>query len=439
MDKTLEEELHRVVDIMNGDNTNGDHSEPPQPEPEETYHIYPVEGGIFITQEELPEDSQVVASTPPSPKQAKLRFDYLTLCIVLICCIPMLASIIFQVFEVLNPPIATITIIPKSQTISFNGTLQLGRVLSPLTISQSQTAPTTGKGHQDAKKAQGAITFYNGLFTSQTIAAGTILTGTSGIQVVTDQDASIPAANPPIFGQVTISAHAINPGVRGNIPSYDINQACCSNAVLAKNTQPFSGGADERTYQTVSKADIANIATPLKTEVAQSMSGALQGQVKPPEQLFIFPCTPTVTSDHNIGTEATQVKITVAQTCSAVAYNREALAERATALLSTQAATKSGAGYSLIGAVTVSVTQATRTATSPPLVFLSFHARGTWIYGLSQKAQEQIKRLIAGKTKQAAMQILRSLPEIAQASINWTDDSRLPKNTRYIHLTIFVV
>jgi VCBS repeat-containing protein len=351
-------------------------------------------------------------------------------------------TLAFQLYCIANPPIATITIMPKSQTVTLSGTLQLGRVLPPLTLSQSQTAPTTGKGHQDAKQAQGAITFYNGLFTSQTISQGTILTGTSGIQVVTDQDASIPAANPPIFGQVTISAHAINAGVSGNIPPYDINQACCANAVLAKNTTPFHGGQDERNFQTVAKADLATTASPLKTAVAQSMRGALQGQVQANEQLQMLPCTPTVSSDHQSGQEATQVKVSVSETCSAVAYNSQELERKATGLLTRQAVQKVGVGYSLFGEVHVKVTQTSVTHTPTPLVFLSFKAHGTWIYGLSQKAQEQIKHMIAGKTTQQAVTLLASSKGIEQVSIRFTgfgDNTRLPKNTGYIHLTIFVV
>src|SRR5207248_10256245 len=150
----------------------------------------------------------------------------------------------------MNPPIATVTIIPKSQQVTLNGTLQLGRVLPPLTISQSQTTATTGKGHQPAERASGYITFYNGQFQSITIAAGTILTGSSGVQVITDQDAIIPAGNPPCYGQVSVSAHVIIPGSKGNISAYDINQACCATSVLAKNINAFYGGQDERTYTT---------------------------------------------------------------------------------------------------------------------------------------------------------------------------------------------
>ena len=55
----------------------------------------------------------------------------------------------------------------------------------------------------------------------------------------TGQDATIPAGNPPSYGQVTVAAHAIQSGSRGNIAAYDINEACCALSVLAKNTEPF--------------------------------------------------------------------------------------------------------------------------------------------------------------------------------------------------------
>ena len=180
----------------------------------------------------------------------------------------------------------------------------------------------------------------------------------------------------------------------------------------------------------------------LKTTLAQSITGALQGQLKPDEQLLKLPCTPTVTSDHPIGAEATQVKVTVSQTCSAVAYSSQELATKATAFLATQALHKTGTGYSLFGTVHVTVKQATVTNTAHPLVFLSFHAQGTWIYGISHTAQEQIKHLIAGKTTQEARTLLASLPGVEHAAIRLSgfgDDTRLLKNTGYIHVTIFVV
>src|SRR5439155_19945851 len=107
-----------------------------------------------------------------------------------------ISSITFQAYLIFNPPIATVTIIPKSQTVTLTGTLQLGRLLNPITLSQSQTVATTGRGHQDARAAAGELIYYNGAFTPQTVEAGTLYTGNDGIQVLTNETVTIPAATP---------------------------------------------------------------------------------------------------------------------------------------------------------------------------------------------------------------------------------------------------
>ena len=402
-------------------------------QPEETIHIHYFPDAIVIVKEENdnPQHDNTVESTLAHPKKPPVFMAY-AICLMYLFLI--VSCIAFQLYCIVNPPIATVTIVPKTKTINLTGIMQLGRVLHTLTISQSRTIPTTGRGHQDAQASTGFITFYNGLFTSQTIATGTILTGADGVQIITDQDATIPAGNPPSYGQVTVSAHAVNTGTKGNIPAYDINQACCANAILAKNTQSFSGGQNERDFSTVSHLDIHTLTTQLVPTVAQSMQAALQGQLTPQEQMQLLPCTPTLTSDEQPGQEATQVKVTVSVTCSAVAYNQSELVAKATDFLTHQTATTLATSYSRFGAVKVSVSQ----AIIQRQVILSFHAQGTWIYALSQRAQEQIKRMISGKTKQEALHLLAALPGVAQASINCGDDSRLPKDSGYMHLVLFI-
>ena len=302
----------------------------------------------------------------------------------------------------------------------------------PLTISQSQTTRATGKGHQSARAATGSVTFYNGLFTQQFIANGTVYTGQDGVAIVTTQDATIPPGNPGSgYGTVTVPAQAVTAGTSGNIQAGDIT-ITINNGLLVRNN-PFSGGQNERTYTTVTQHDIHSISTVLKTTIAHSITGALQGQLQQGEALQLIPCTPTVTSDHPIGAEATQVKVTVSQTCSAVAYNSQELQTKATAFLATQARQKARAGYSLFGTVNVSVKQASVTSTSHPLVFLSFHASGTWIYGISLSAQQQIKQLFAGKTTQQAEKLLAALPGVESAAIRFSgfgDETRHTKNNR---------
>lgn len=435
MTSNLEDQVQHIVAGMNEREQQEPEIPIEIPQPDEIQDIYVL---IVREQEEAPEHTQVVDSTPVTPQKISFLPAYAICGLYFIC---ILATLAFQLSCIVNPPIATVTIIPKSQQVSLTGTLQLGRALNPLTISQSQTVPATGKGHQPAEQARGSITFYNGQLHSVTIAAGTILTGSDGIRVVTDQDAYVPPESqtiPPTLGHSTVSAHAGSPGVKGNIPIGDINQGCCAPSVLAQNTAPFSKGQDERDFSTVSTQDINSLSTLLKTSLVQSINGAFQGQLKPQEQLFILPCAPTVTSDHQPGQEAMQVKVTVSQTCSAVAYNSQEVAEQATVFLSTQALHNVGAGYSMFGTVKVSITQ----ATIQKQVLVSFSASGTWVYGLSQTAQQHIKHLIAGKTTQNALQLIASLPGVERAAIRFTgfgDAARLPKDTSYIHIRIFVV
>jgi VCBS repeat-containing protein len=180
----------------------------------------------------------------------------------------------------------------------------------------------------------------------------------------------------------------------------------------------------------------------LKTSLNNSITGALQGQAKPNEQLSILPCSPNIQSDHAIGAEATQVKVTVSETCSAIAYNRGELETKARSFLTSQESHKLGTGYTLFGSINVAVTQAAVSSTTPHLVFLSFKASGTWTYGISSQSQQQIKHLIAGKSKDQAEQLLAALPGIESAAIRFTgftDEWRLPKNYSFIHVILIVV
>jgi hypothetical protein len=436
MTSNLEDQVQRIV--ANMDNQEQDTtSQPPQDEIQDIY--------VLIVREQEEAHTQVVDSTPPVPMQstpATLQQDSFLSTYVFVCCslFVLLATLVFQFSLLFNPPLATVTIIPRSQTVTLNGTLQLGRVIRPITISQSQSTPTTGHGHQDAKAATGTVTFYNGLFTQQFVASGTVYTGNDGVEIVTTQDATIPPGSPNTgYGKVTVTAQALQAGTKGNIQAGDVT-ITINNGLLVRNNQ-FYNGQDQRDYQTVTRSDVTNTAATVTSSLDRSINGALQGLAKPNEQLQILPCNPTVSSTHQPGDEATQVKVTVSLTCSAIAYDTKSLAVKTAALLSTQAGKKVGPGYTLFGTVKVTVLQATVTHTTPPLVFLSFHASGTWVYGLSATAQEQIKELVAGKTTEHALKLLAALPGIERGAIRFTgfgDATRLPKTTGYIHV-IFIV
>jgi hypothetical protein len=407
-------------------------------EPELVLHRYHVEGGGVILSsvplEEAPQPPIVDSQEPETDQRPTPRKTPPFLRIVLmIFCLFLFLDSADTTLTALFSPTATITIIPTSQQITLKSTLQLGRLTTPLTISQSQTIPTTGHGHQDASVATGTLTLYNGLFTPQTIAAGTAFTGQDGIAVVTDQSVTIPANTPPVDGQATVSAHATLPGAAGNIQAGAI-RITINNGLLVKNNQ-FQNGQDARDFQVVTTADIATTAATLTQKVTASMSAALQGQLLPTEQEERLPCHPTTTSDHQPGNQASQVQITVSETCTIIAYNAQELSARATKLLTTQARKQVGTSYRLYGSVQVDILHAIYHQTATP-VLLTVTSSGTWVYTVNQ---QQLLHLIAGKPRRTALAVLTHLPGVQRATISGiADDQELPNDLSHLHLLVIL-
>jgi Baseplate J-like protein len=441
------DEIRAMLAKMDKQENQGSQDNTQPPPADDIQDVYMV---IVREHEDVAEEqAQIVDSTPPTAPETKPPHALATISaqpdaflsayiFVGFSLFFILATLTFQLYSMFNPPIATVTIVPKSQPVTLTGTLQLGRLLPPMTLSQSQTTTTTGHGHQDARAATGTVTFYNGLFTQQTVAQGSVYTGQDGVEVITTQSAMIPPGDPSTgYGTATVTAQALQAGRKGNIQAGDVS-ITINNGLLVRNNQ-FYQGQDERNFSTVRQQDMNKVSTPLKISVAQSIKGALTVQAKQDEKIVPLPCSPTVTSDHQVGQEATQVKVTVSETCSAAAYEPLALATRATQLLTTQALKKLGSGYRLLGNMQLAVKQATITNATPHLVFLSFQARGTWVYGLAAKAQDQIKQAIAGKTKEQAAKIISAMPGIARGSISltgFTDETRLPKNSQLIQVVV---
>src|SRR5712692_3342460 len=265
-----------------------------------------------------------------------------------------------------------------------------GRVLPVFTLTQTHPTQATGHGHQSAKHATGTLTFYNGLFTAQFVSRGTLFTGRDGVQVTTSASVTIPAANPPQFAEVSVSASTTRAGAAGNIAAGDINTTI-ANGVLVKNS-PFTGGQDARDFLLVTKADIQRVVDRLSPDLLQSEQAALTAQLTAGESLAPPTCSPTVTADHRPGSEATTIQVIVSETCTGVAYNQQAVQVKASQLLTSMAATQLGTGYTLTGTIQVTMTQATVTKK----VVFSFTCVGTWVYTLTPQEQQHIKTLIGG-------------------------------------------
>lgn len=120
--------------------------------------------------------------------------------------------------------------------------------------SSSKTVSATGEQDIPATQAGGIITFYNSDNTTHQISAGTLIAVPhSSLQVITDYDVVIAAANLPAFGVVVTSGHVVQPGADGNIAAHSLKQFCCSDnrSIQVDNSAAFSGGQDAQHYPVV--------------------------------------------------------------------------------------------------------------------------------------------------------------------------------------------
>jgi type IV secretory pathway component VirB8 len=377
------------------------------------------------------------------PHRQQRRY-IIVLCAGIVCVLVVSALVILSLLPLWTPDV-TITIVPSTRQIRTTmgitittgpatGTQLQGRALSAITMTQARTVATTGKGHQDAKAAQGYITFYNAATYPQAVSAGTLLTGADGIQVVTEQNANIPAASYPTFGQITVVAQSANTGDEGNIRAGDIYGPCCRLNVSAVSSV-FSGGQQARDYQTVTLQDINTVASNLKTSLNQSVQAALQTQVQSDETLITpLPCQQNVKSDYQPGDEAAQVNITVSETCTGMTYTSQVYQEHIMQIANQQATNKLGEGYIPVGQVQSTITQAR--ASEHNQTELQITLAETYAYQVSSQQQQDIKTRIAGKSKTQATNTLLHIPGIQSVSVS---SDTIPTDTQHIRVIVVYV
>jgi hypothetical protein len=195
----------------------------------------------------------------------------------------------------------------------------------------------TGLLQEPATRAEGLITFYNGLFTPQTVPAGTLLTGKDGVSVVINVQALIPAASPttpPTYGTVSVVAHSSLTGIAGNIAASDIDRACCGASILAQNVDAFNGGTDAQDVTVVTQSDLTNATVTLKTELDQQTHDQAQREVPAGQQLAPLQCATSTTANHQAGDQASSVAVTVSAHCLPQAYALASVQQQAMTVLS---------------------------------------------------------------------------------------------------------
>ncbi len=350
-------------------------------------------------------------------------------------------------------PAATVTITPKSVLLQNTYAITAltagtpdstkrqveARQLTFTTQPQTKTVSATGFVNTPATHATGTLTFVNGSFAPYGVSANTVFTDAQGVQIVNNVLAYIPAANPNngTFGRVTVPAHAITAGSRGNIRAFDFsNMICCANnAVAVSNTVAFSGGQDPQKFTAVQQSDIDNAAAPYKQPLLQSATTAIDGMKRANEQFVGTPkCTANVTSDHKAGDRATSVTVSVTAACSGVVYDQVGADNIATSLLKAESGKDTGGGYVLTGNVVTTVTQEI-VNDKGAVVFVK--AQGIWVAQINDARKAQLASLIAGKTQDQANTALLGQKDVVKVdSISLTSGNTLPTNASQITIVV---
>lgn len=328
----------------------------------------------------------------PPPTRPRQRRRFVGIIAVLIALLLIIIVLFF-----FPRPTATVTLTPTNSAVS-NTTLMsvVAHTLSS-TQQDSQTGNSTGQP-KPGTQATGTLTFKNYTPSDVTIHKGTVLTGVTGQQVVTDKDVFVPKDPPIIPGVATVSAHAVKVGKSGNIVAMSLNKQCCSVGIYVYNEAAFSGGLDNQTAHTIRQSDIDSVANALKTSLMQKVLDDLKAHMASGERLVNATpqCMPKVATNAGVGESVETFTINVSLTCSDAAYNPQTAINQAENVLKQTALQKLGSGFALVGNVVTKVEQVTPGKNGTVDVLVS--AVGTWRYQFTTAQKLDMAKHIARTT-----------------------------------------
>ena len=145
-----------------------------------------------------------------------------------------------------------------------------------------------------------------------------------------------------------------------------------------------------------------------------------------------------MTPDHKVGEEASQVQVTVSETCTGEVYDTGAFHDLLMQEISQQAIKQVGTGYGLVGDLQASITKATMNIRQGTAA-LEVKVSSMWIYQFSQAQQNHMKIIIRGKSKEEATALLLHVPGVQTVSISIKNGNAIPTDVQRIHLNFVLL
>ena len=171
-------------------------------------------------------------------------------------------------------------------------TIRVPAIFLPIqTLIATVPIVRTGVKTYGATTAHGVLTVYNGSIITQEIPAGMIVTSANGVEVVVEDDVTVPAGNPPYYGIASVSAYAVVSGIQGNIAALSINNVY-GTSLYIRNLHAFKGGKNSYSIPVATAQDRQNA-----LDSARAILITQQAKI---HDFLTYPCNETTQEKHGI-------------------------------------------------------------------------------------------------------------------------------------------
>ncbi len=286
------------------------------------------------------------------------------------------------------------------------------------TVSASQSVATSGTHSTPGTQASGVLLFTNKSAAPVNVANRRLFIASNGIQVRLARAIVLPPRVGSTNGTVSTLGVAVEVGPNGNLASNALNVSCCgSPQVIVSNPAAFSGGSDAQVTHIVAQSDLdgvrAALLLSLQQQVVQHIDALLAvGEVRAGVPSY----TIAVTSDHPVGSEATQVNVSVSLSANVLVYDMRLASDLARQLLNNEAIQVLGVNYQERGGFNIAAPLVEQQGTNGQL-YLSVAASGQWAYKVTVSMEQQWRQAIKGASIPLAQSYLTTRPGISAAQI----------------------
>jgi len=363
----------------------------------------------------------------------------------------LVVSALVSTLVILLVPRARVVLVPETRSLSvvlsygvLGGGQSLDLALPPREIERrisiDLVAPATGERFEPDGTATGHVDVINPYPWPVVVPSGTVLSGSNGIRYITQEEITVPAADPfgsLSFGSARVSVQAAAPGPDGNAALGEVTGQL-ENGVFYRNPEAISGGTLRRILL-VTEADIVGLRERARADLLALVEQAVHEALEPGEQLLVGTVEvgePVFEFNHQAGDVAEQVLVHATLTVRARAFDPNLVHQQAREEAGRRLARLAGPHDVLLGNTFVFSTP--EPIDSSGLAW-RLTASGQARALLSEAQLSRVRQVVLGKSLADAQAAARQLEGVAEARVTLEPEwvpRRLPEFASRIEVTV---